>query len=476
MRVIDVIENYCECRIQSVAAGLRGGRTFLYGKDGDAPFSLSVNRGGIGVEIKYSAKSEMTPDKAKFAGEMIGCLLENRESWSLHEELSKVAENSAGSEDLDELLRQILNTIICSHLFDKAAVMFCNPKKSELRAVQIAGIPPYTEEQAEYFKTVRIPFTEETLNAFSEGGQAASGDVGTVFERIDKKRLKNSLIISPLKTGRKLYGFLVTYAETPYGEKHIHASISTARFITATMAATIVYKQYALSLASEKQMASQIKNDENLLALGNYAAAIAHEIKNPLISIGGFAKRLMKAINDPSLQKMANIISTESERLERLTEDILSFSKKHEPDKTPVPLLEEMENIKSLFDLRSQETGIDIILRIPESAVINVDRNQFRQVTVNLIANAMTAIGTDGAVTVSLEEKERFYVIIIADTGSGIPEENLPKLFKPFFTTSSKGTGLGLAISKKIMTNHGGDITVRNGGRGAEFSLLVPKP
>lgn len=468
MRVIEVIENCCECRVLGVSAYLRGGKTLLYGKEGDAPFCLSTDCGGMQVEIKYASEKEMTPDLAKFAGEMAGCLLENIEDRNFHEELTKAAGLSVASARPDRFLRQILDTIICSHLFDKAAIMLYNSKRRELRAVRVAGFPPYTKEQEKRFRAARLSVTEKAITETLHG-------IDAIFERLEDRKFKNSFLVSPIRADHKLYGVLITYADVPYEEKHRHASRTASRIIAAMMTASVVYRLYALSLASEKQMADRIKKDENLLALGNYAAAMVHEIKNPLISIGGFAKRLVKAINDPSLQKMANIISTESERLERLAEDILSFSKKHEPEKTLLPLLEELENIKMLFEVRSQETDIDITLHISECTVINVDRYQFRQVVVNLIANAMTAIGTNGSVTVSQEEREQFYVITIADTGGGIPEENIRKLFMPFFTTSSKGTGLGLAISKKIMTNHGGDITVRNGKNGAEFSLFLPK-
>ncbi len=172
---------------------------------------------------------------------------------------------------------------------------------------------------------------------------------------------------------------------------------------------------------------------------------------------------------------MANIISTESERLERLAEDILSYTKKHEPNKSDISLNDELENIRTLFDMRSATLNIPINIYAPEHIIVRADKNHLRQVFVNLVANAMTAIGNNGEINITYENRGDFHIIKIDDTGGGIPEDCLSKLFKPFFTTSPKGTGLGLSISKKIMTNHGGDITVRNNEKGAEFTLLLPK-
>lgn len=229
------------------------------------------------------------------------------------------------------------------------------------------------------------------------------------------------------------------------------------------------------SASSEKQPDHPQENNDSLFILGSYAASIVHEIKNPLISIGGFAKRLVQSISDPKLQKMAQIISSEAHRLERLAEDILTYSKKQDLQIIPIDLAQEMADIKSLFEIRSKDLHISLNFDVPQNATVYADKNKFHQVLVNLVANAMCAIGEKGCINITFTEYNNLQTLTVSDTGGGIPEENLSKIFEPFFTTSPKGTGLGLVITKKIMTDHGGDIAVKNGKDGAEITLTLPK-
>ena len=475
MKVINVIEHYCQCRIAEVTADLPSGKSVIYHTGEEAPFSASVCSDNVSIKIKYSSDTEMPADKLNFAGEMLACLVETQNQVNTNDEAPFPNEEQE-TENLDGLIEQILNTLVCSHVFDKAAVMLYNHTKGELRALNAASLPMYETTQKDKFKKLRIPLSSQALYSLPETAVISdNGGLSTIFDDIENSPLKNKPIVAPLKSEHKIYGILITCSNSPYSAKHIYAIRSAAGFISSTMSATILYKGYSLSLSSEEQLAGQLKNNERLFTLGSYTAAIVHEIKNPLISIGGFAKRLKKAISDPNLQKMANIISTESERLERLTEDILSYTKNHEPKKQPFVLLDEMQNIASIFDIRSKDFNIAIILDIPAEKEINADKNQFRQVMVNLIANSITAIGQNGKINISLSESDNFDIIKLSDTGGGIPAENLQKLFKPFFTTSPKGTGLGLVISKKIMTNHGGNISAENGREGAVFTLTLPK-
>ncbi len=284
-----------------------------------------------------------------------------------------------------------------------------------------------------------------------------------IFSSIDNVKLSNPLIIAPMMTGNKIYGILITYSNNKYTNTHIFTTRSTARLLNTMMMAAISNQKYEYTTSFYKEIESEMRNKQSLVTLGNYVATIAHEVKNPLISIGGFAKRLMKAVTNEDLKRMAGIIAAESIRLEHLTEDILSFSRKRPPKKEKILLKKLFSEIKPLFETRMAEHNFKMNIDIPDDAYIYADIDQIKQVIVNLITNAMNVMENDGKTN-----------IMISDSGPGIPLEVMPNLFKPFFTTSNSGTGLGLPISRKILNNHNGDLTVYNSKNGAVFTIILP--
>lgn len=474
MKIIDIIEKYCGCKVQEISAYQKGTVRTLYvcAQAMGETFTRNFTDGVSGGTIVFTAEKLPSQERLTLMDDLALCLSVSGEYIPFNESFPLPADMGSEQSTLEDIISQTLDTLVYSGFFDNAAVMFFNEKSGELRGVDIASAGRKSGANPQDIKNIRISAKKEELLKHKDEPMVTADKI---FASAYGITLKNKVITAVMTAGGKVYGTLALYSENPYDSRHLNAAQSTARFISAMISALLVYNKYKYSLNSEKQLAEQIKNNEALITLGNYAATLAHEIKNPLISIGGFAKRIKKAVEDPDLQKMANIISTESERLERLTEDILSYSKKHEPIKQPINLLEEIENIKMLFENRSKESRIDIKTDIDPAISVSVDKNQFRQVVVNLVANAMNAIEKNGAVNISCNAHSSFHNLIIADTGSGIPESNLTKLFKPFFTTSKNGTGLGLAISKKIMINHGGDIVAKNGTSGAEFTLIIPK-
>lgn len=483
MRIIDVIETYYDCKIVSVTANLRGGSKVLY-KDSfnltqlilSTTKSLNLDISDIAITLEYISHSDLADlsDNITFINEMIGCLLEDHEPWSLHEGLALAAKNSKDNIPLEIIIPQFLNTLICSHLFDKTAILFYNKKKQELRGVDIATIPPYSKENTVKFQNISIPISKIYIDRILSSNSPII-DNNSIFKQFDQNTLSNKLILAPIVISDQFYGLLITYSDNSYENKHIYATNSSAQILASFITASIANCKYKLSMLSEAELRATLDRSKNIQTLGNYANMLAHEIRNPLISIGGFSKRLLKVINDPSLQKMVRIISSEADRLEQLTTDLLSYAKKNALAKTNVSLYEELTASKVLFETRSNESNIDIIIDKSTDVTLYIDRNQFRQVVINLIVNSMNAIKQSGTIKFRCVEDNISYKLIVSDTGEGIPDSSLPNLFEPFFTTSEHGTGLGLAISKKIMLSHGGDIYVTNHENGAEFVLVIPK-
>lgn len=483
MKLIEIINRRCDCRITKiVVCNSRGERTVY----ADAPidycdeFSTEITLNNIRMLITYSAYAPLNDDAISLMTDLIDVYVENRATWEIAEHVSKSPDIFAGRATLDEMVRVATNALVYSNLFDKAAVMFFNEKLMELRGIYLTSIPAYTEKQMLAFKNKRVPISKELCTKLLEYN-ASNEDLENhleledkIFYSIDKVKLDNPLIIVPMVTGNKLYGVLITYSKEKYTITHTFTTRSTARLLNTMMMAVISNQKYEYTTAFYKEIEAEMRSKQSLVTLGNYVATIAHEVKNPLISIGGFAKRLMKAVTNDDLKRMAGIIATESIRLEHLTEDILSFSRKRPPHKEKIKLTELFDDMRLLFETRMVENNFKLDIKVKDDDYIFADKDQIKQVVVNLIANAMNAMEHDGTVFIEYELKADKTSIMISDTGPGIPLEVMPNLFKPFFTTSSSGTGLGLPICRKILNNHNGDLTVYNSKNGAVFTITLP--
>lgn len=232
-----------------------------------------------------------------------------------------------------------------------------------------------------------------------------------------------------------------------------------------------------LSIARE-----QLLQTERLALLGEIAAGLAHEIRNPLVTIGGFARRLEKKLLPPDPnQRYAGIIAGEVHRLEEFLDEILLFGKDRQPIKTPLQLNDIIRESVQLFSLNLSEAGITVrtILsdRLP---TVNADASQLKQVFVNLFSNALDAMPEGGELTVesSFDHGPSTAAIVsVSDNGGGVEPEVLGNIFNPFYTTKSGGHGLGLALSQRIVTDHAGRLSVVNHpGRGLTFTISLPLP
>ena len=224
----------------------------------------------------------------------------------------------------------------------------------------------------------------------------------------------------------------------------------------------------------------RLLHGERLAAIGEMAANLAHELKNPLITIGGFAGRLLKSLPAETREhQYADTIVLEVSRLEKMLAEILAFSRK---PTICFNLCDLEENIRDcLASCATTFEDHNIKLSFFSDArpwPVSGDAHQLKQVFLNLILNACDAMPDGGHLAVTLEKaplnKKTIIIATVEDTGGGIPKEMLPQIFNPFFTTKHHGTGLGLAIANRIILNHFGSIEVRNTGQGAAFTITLP--
>jgi two-component system, NtrC family, sensor histidine kinase HydH len=233
-------------------------------------------------------------------------------------------------------------------------------------------------------------------------------------------------------------------------------------------------------LTDLRVLGQEIERHRRLAAVGRLAAGVAHEIRNPLSSIKGFATYFRdRYAGVPEDDKIARIMIQEVERLNRVVSRLLDFARPVRVSTKPVDLRAFLEDSLKLVERQAQAGGIALRLDCPPTvATVHLDPDRISQVLLNLYLNAVDAMVGGGQLTVTagLAEGRRPLRISVADTGDGIKPSHLGQVFDPFFTTKGSGTGLGLAVAHNIIEAHGGEIRVdSHTGRGTCISLFLPQ-
>jgi two-component system sporulation sensor kinase A len=226
-----------------------------------------------------------------------------------------------------------------------------------------------------------------------------------------------------------------------------------------------------------KQLEEDLIASERLAAVGELAASIAHEVKNPLAAIRGAVEILGDGFSagDAKVEVVGEVLG-QIDRLDRMVKDLLSFARPNPPDKHPTRIHDLMESALELLREEPLRKGVSVYLNLdPELPLVPVDRRQMEQAFLNIILNGFQAMGGDGTLTVTTRLEREDVAVQFHDTGPGVPEEKLDRILQPFFTSKHKGTGLGLSIVLKVVQAHGGRLEVANHpDGGAVFTLRLP--
>ncbi|HEY3398140.1 MAG TPA: ATP-binding protein [Armatimonadota bacterium] len=296
-------------------------------------------------------------------------------------------------------------------------------------------------------------------------------------------------VVAPLLVGERRLGVAVadnfiTHKVIRGSDVHLMTSLANQAALAIDRAqlfreAQERADQLTVALDDLKSAEQELLRNARLATIGQVTAAVAHEIRNPLSTIGGFARSIVR---DPSEmqrnQRNAQIIVDETTRLEELLAGLLDFSRPDSLQLQRQPLLPLVESVLEMTADEREHAGISLRLDLaPDLPDLELDSNQFRQVLLNLIRNATEAMPLGGEVTVSAQPTDRGVELSIRDTGEGIPAQSLEHIFESFFTTKPTGTGLGLALARKILDAHNALIEVESApGQGAAFTIILPYP
>ncbi|MFC4766800.1 transporter substrate-binding domain-containing protein [Effusibacillus consociatus] len=229
----------------------------------------------------------------------------------------------------------------------------------------------------------------------------------------------------------------------------------------------------------QKHLQARLITQEKMRALGQLVAGIAHELRNPLTAIKTFSELLPKKLDDSRFRaELVQHVPEEVERMNRIVEDLLDYAREKTIQTQWENLTEIIQSVLRLFDKKIKSENIRVAANLPSKIQVLGDRGRIKQVVINLIMNAIEAMGNSSEkhLTIHAQIKEEAVLLFITDTGEGMEEPVLRHLFEPFYTTKTQGVGLGLYISQKIMAEHGGHIeAISRKGNGSTFILHFGK-
>lgn len=437
--------------------------------------------------------------------------------------LSQISESIRRDEELDEVLFTILTGVTSgSGLgFNRAMLFLVDEKESSLvgrmavgpdsieEAIEIWSSMPsgkidlidqfkgFTSEQRKGRKLLdrvissRFPFDHgSVLTAAMENVESihvydADGD-GRIDEGLRALMDVREFVVVPLVAVNRAIGVIV--ADNKFNQVPITGdSIELLSIFGFQAALSIESYNNLAALKKEMQKITDrqeaIVETEKLAAVGRIAAHIAHEIRNPLVTMGGYARRVLQLGRDASkhesmIRSAASVILKESERLEKVLSNVMDFTR-------PSPYIQEFNSVNDVINdtidlLRNlfQERRIEVRLKLAkDTPLVKSDFNQMKQLMLNLVQNAIDATPPEGAIEIVTETDAKSVIIYVRDSGSGIREDELGRVFEPFYTTKVTGVGLGLAIVKRIVNDHNGEISVRNLPHGGtEFRVVLNIP
>jgi len=280
----------------------------------------------------------------------------------------------------------------------------------------------------------------------------------------------------PIASGGKTMGLLNIFVKE--GHKR---SVGEEEFLTSiahTLAGVI--ERYRVEQEKER-LREQLAQAEKLTALGRVTASVADEIRNPLTSVGGFARRLRKKISESSPEReYAELIISEVDRLEGILHDVLVFSRGGGPHRTETDIQEVVSDAVKPFEERRRIQSIQIQQSFGNVPHVQIDREQVQEAIRNLISNALDSMPDGGTLSIitaiELREGKPYVTVRVRDTGRGISQDQMTLIFEPFYTTKvePKGTGLGLPIAKKVIEDYGGFIQAESTTSGSVFTLFFP--
>ncbi len=293
--------------------------------------------------------------------------------------------------------------------------------------------------------------------------------------------LVNSFATVPLVAKDRVIGVILVdnmFNQRPITDNDIRFLTMFAHQSALAIENAIIHTNLETMNKDMRALHEQLVQSEKMAALGAMMAEITHEIRNPLVSIGGFSRRLAKKLQDSEEKKYIDIILSEVTRLEGIIHDNLSYIKEMAPQLASADVNDLVQEILMLYEDELAHRRIRVERQFSLSMpAIRIDAGQIKQAAINILKNAMEAMENGGTLTIRTcpPDEKGEVAIEFGDTGPGISPKTKQHIFNPYYTTKPRGTGLGLPITNRIVKAHGGRVELRNkDGGGAVFTIKLP--
>jgi signal transduction histidine kinase len=401
-----------------------------------------------------------------------------KDRYDYRETLGRFSKAMVTILDLNSLSQRIIETITQAMGVEKASLFLIDEEKEGyflLGSRNIAGglsmSPlPKTDPLPDYLRKIReIIIREELIKG------AKMPELNRIIQQMSALEAEVSI---PLISKRELIGMINLshkFNKDIYSQEDIELLSTLANQAAIAMENSRLYEDL-------KKSKSYIRRTDRLASLGILTAGLAHEIRNPLVAIKTFTQLLPERIEDDEFRNhFLNIASAEVDRISSLVNELLEFARPSEPKLEPEDINIILDGMILLVSTETKKKNIQVHKHYATDLPhVQVDREQMKQVFLNVLLNAIEATPENGKITVKTRSfakpgGEPFVQIEFTDTGRGIPIENLEDIFTPFFTTKNRGGGLGLSISNQIVQDHKGYIDVESQlNKGSSFFVNLP--
>jgi signal transduction histidine kinase/FixJ family two-component response regulator len=396
--------------------------------------------------------------------------------------LSAVGKSVVSLMDIEELLSRIVEAGVYLTSAEEGFLLLVDPESDDLylRAAKNLG-----NDQTQGFRLkVDDSLAGEVVRT---GKPVRRGGKGTGRDfKVKTGYLVRSLLHVPLLLRGEVIGVLSVdnqLSAVEFTEEDQYLLSTLADYAAISIENSTLYEELTKKMGDLERSQQELIESSKLAAVGTLAAGVAHEFNNLLAAISGHTELGLVSDDMDEIKRALEVVIATVDRAKKVTQNLLTFARRREARMEMADVTEAVESPLRLMERDLQKSNIELVRRFSEVPPVVCDTGQISQVCLNLLTNARDALLPDGGtVTVEIREDGDDVVIVFTDTGTGVPDRVLDKLFQPFVTTKGPlgggemaGSGLGLSVSYGIIKNHGGSIEVETKhGHGSTFTLRLP--